>query len=196
MNCAGQCQDSVHYAGQSVGKRLLRELQLEAQGRTAQWRNLLHAQGGKDHHRGLAAALQHLYVRTHRSTTSHWHPKPPCGPARTDRHQPRRWRLDPACTNIKPGSADGGRANDACRIRTITSRNISPTRTGPQSPEIPFSTRRTSTRALLRTFVGRSGLITDHSKAVKSNRAITASGSIQEVNHNPFKQKLFHGYVI
>jgi hypothetical protein len=37
-----------------------------AQGRTGQRRNLLHIEGGKDHHRGLAAALQHRAVLTRR----------------------------------------------------------------------------------------------------------------------------------
>src|SRR5690606_30552889 len=54
---------------------------------------------------------------------------------------------------------------------------------------IPFKTRRSSTRGLPRTLVGRSGSITDHSKSVKSKRAITASKSMETVNHKPFKPK-------
>lgn len=41
------------------GKRLLRELQIEALRRTAQWRNHLNAQGVKDHYRKLTTSLQH-----------------------------------------------------------------------------------------------------------------------------------------
>ena len=40
---------------------------------------------------------------------------------------------------------------------------------------IPFKTRRSSTRFTPRTLVGSSGWITDHSKSVKSNRAISVS---------------------
>ena len=55
----------------------------------AQRRNLLHAQGAKDHHRGLAAALQHRTSALHSSLNY----KPPAPEAtvwrvRTDRHQP------------------------------------------------------------------------------------------------------------
>jgi len=49
--------------------------------------------------------------------------------------------------------------------------------------KIPLSTRRSSTRGLPRTFVGNKGWITDHSKSVRSKRAITASCSLQKVNH-------------
>lgn len=41
---------ALHHAGQSVRERLLRKLQLKTPRRTARWRNLLHAQGGDDHH--------------------------------------------------------------------------------------------------------------------------------------------------
>jgi transposase len=42
-----------------LGKRLLRELQLETQGRAAQRRDLLQPRRGQDHHRELAPPLQH-----------------------------------------------------------------------------------------------------------------------------------------
>jgi hypothetical protein len=42
-----------------MGEWLLRELQLEAAGRIAQRRGLLHLGGGKGDHRELAAALEH-----------------------------------------------------------------------------------------------------------------------------------------
>jgi hypothetical protein len=41
--------------------------------------------------------------------------------------------------------------------------------------KMPFSTRRSSTRGTPRTFVGSSGWITDHSKSVRSKRAISIS---------------------
>src|ERR1700679_1609630 len=40
---------------------------------------------------------------------------------------------------------------------------------------IPFKTRRSSTRATPRTLFGSKGLITDHSKSVRSKRAIQTS---------------------
>jgi hypothetical protein len=40
---------------------------------------------------------------------------------------------------------------------------------------IPFNTRRSSTRFTPRTFVGSKGWITDHSKSVRSKRAISVS---------------------
>ena len=56
---AGRRQDGLHRAGQPVGERLLRELQLEAPRRTAERRNLLHAQGSSDRDRKLEAPLQY-----------------------------------------------------------------------------------------------------------------------------------------
>jgi transposase InsO family protein len=43
----------------SMGEWLLRELQRQAPGRAAQWRDLHHAEGGQDRDRRLAPALQH-----------------------------------------------------------------------------------------------------------------------------------------
>ena len=43
-----------------MGKRLLRELQLKAQGRTARTGNLLHDQGSQDADRIVARARQHV----------------------------------------------------------------------------------------------------------------------------------------
>ena len=49
--------------GSPMGKRLRRKLQCASTRRAAQWRNLLHAARGSDHHRELAATLQ-LRIRT------------------------------------------------------------------------------------------------------------------------------------
>ena len=48
--------------------------------------------------------------------------------------------------------------------------------------KMPFRTRLSSTRGLPRTFVGNNGWITDHSKSVRSKRAIIPSRSFAEVN--------------
>ena len=48
-------------------------------------------------------------------------------------------------------------------------------------------TLRSSARFTPRTFVGRSGWITDHSKSVRSKRAMPAPCSVQEVNHGTRK---------
>jgi hypothetical protein len=47
---------------------------------------------------------------------------------------------------------------------------------------IPFKTRRSSTRFTPRTLVGNKGWITNHSKSVKSNRAINFSLSGKALN--------------
>ena len=52
-------QDRLHRTWQSVGERLLRELQRQAARRTAQRRDLLHIEGGPDRDRKLATSLQH-----------------------------------------------------------------------------------------------------------------------------------------
>ena len=57
--------------------------------------------------------------------------------------------------------------------------------------KIPFKTRRSSTRFTPRDFCGKSGWITDHSKSVRSKRAISSSfASAKESefgqNRNPF----------
>ena len=57
----GECGDGnvVHRAGQSVGERVLRELQREAAGRVLERRNLLLAEGGADRDRTVARGIQH-----------------------------------------------------------------------------------------------------------------------------------------
>lgn len=50
--------------------------------------------------------------------------------------------------------------------------------------KIPFNTRRSSTRFTPRTFVGSKGWITDHSKSVRSNRAISVSLLKETLNQN------------
>jgi hypothetical protein len=61
---------------------------------------------------------------------------------------------------------------------------------------IPFNTQRSSTRFTPRTFVGSKGSITDHSKSVRSKRAISSlllrAGT--ESNLNPFGNPIY-GYV-
>src|SRR5262252_8621242 len=52
------CPDAVHRPGQSVGERLLRELQRQAAGRVLKRRALLLPEGGADRDRTMAAALQ------------------------------------------------------------------------------------------------------------------------------------------
>src|SRR5271165_6148066 len=52
-------EDALHRARQSMGKRLLRELQLKAPGRVPEWRDLLLAQGGAGARRTVARSLQH-----------------------------------------------------------------------------------------------------------------------------------------
>lgn len=47
-------QDALHRAWQPLGERLLRKLQRQASGRTAQRRNLLQPEGGQDTHRAMA----------------------------------------------------------------------------------------------------------------------------------------------
>ncbi len=59
VDCRRWGENGLHRAWKSVGERLLRELQLEASRRTAERRDLLLAQRGQGHHRGLAAPLQH-----------------------------------------------------------------------------------------------------------------------------------------
>jgi hypothetical protein len=59
LDQGGGCEDRLHCSGLTVGERLHRELQLEAPGRTAQRRDLLHPPGGQGRHRGMAQALQH-----------------------------------------------------------------------------------------------------------------------------------------
>jgi len=50
--------------------------------------------------------------------------------------------------------------------------------------KMPFNTRRSSTRFTPRTFVGSNGSITDHSKSVKSNRAMIHSPLAGKLNRN------------
>src|SRR5918997_376423 len=52
-------KDRLHRARQPLAEWLCRELQLQAPGRSARWRDLLHAEAGADRHCELAAALQH-----------------------------------------------------------------------------------------------------------------------------------------
>ena len=52
-------ENFVHRTGQSVGERLLRELQRQAPRRALGPRAIRHALGGQGAHRALAAALQH-----------------------------------------------------------------------------------------------------------------------------------------
>ena len=52
-------QTSVHSARESVGERLQREFQREAQGRTAKWRDLLFAQGSANTDRTVEEGVQH-----------------------------------------------------------------------------------------------------------------------------------------
>ncbi len=54
----GRCQDGLHQPRFAVGERLCRELQTLAFGRTPEWRDLLHAQGGTDRDRELETTLQ------------------------------------------------------------------------------------------------------------------------------------------
>ena len=51
-------QDRLHRARKPLGKWLLRKLQRKAARRAAERRDLLHIEGGPDHDRNLAAALQ------------------------------------------------------------------------------------------------------------------------------------------
>src|ERR1700730_2276158 len=53
------CPDAVHRPRQSVGERLLRELQRQAAGRVLERRTFLFAQGGADRDRTVASAVQH-----------------------------------------------------------------------------------------------------------------------------------------
>jgi len=53
-----RCQNAQHRTRLTLGERLLRELQRQAARRIAEWRNLLHAEGGADRDRKLASALQ------------------------------------------------------------------------------------------------------------------------------------------
>jgi hypothetical protein len=55
---AAVSQDRLHRARKPVGEWLLRELQRKAARRAAERRDLLHIEGGPDHDRNLAAALQ------------------------------------------------------------------------------------------------------------------------------------------
>ena len=54
-----RCKDGQHRARLTLRKRLLRKLQRLLPGRTPQWRDLLLPEGGPDHHRRMAAPLQH-----------------------------------------------------------------------------------------------------------------------------------------
>ena len=51
-------KDLVHRARQSVGERILRELQWEAEGGMFEWGDLLLVEGGTDRDRAVAAAVQ------------------------------------------------------------------------------------------------------------------------------------------
>src|SRR5918998_2835260 len=59
MDHGCRCKDRLHRARQPLAEWLCRELQLQAPGRAAGWRDLLHAEAGADRHCELAAALQH-----------------------------------------------------------------------------------------------------------------------------------------
>jgi hypothetical protein len=54
-----------------------------------------------------------------------------------------------------------------------------------QPPENAIQNLPSSPRFTPRTFVGNQGWITDHSKSVRSKRAIFTSCSLQKLNHNP-----------
>jgi hypothetical protein len=71
----------------------------------------------------------------------------------------------------------------AGRVRTVAFRNVGPRCARPQPPEIPFNTRRSSTRVTPRGLFGSRVEITDHSKSVKSKRAIPTS-LIWRLNHS------------
>src|SRR4051812_11323740 len=58
MDRRRRCQDRIHRARKPVGEWLLRKLQRKAARRAAERRDLLHIEGGPDHDRRLAAALQ------------------------------------------------------------------------------------------------------------------------------------------
>jgi len=55
----GRCQDGLHHPRITVGERLCRELQRSSAGRTPEWRDLLHSEGGTDRDRELETTLQH-----------------------------------------------------------------------------------------------------------------------------------------
>jgi len=50
LNSCGRDENLLHREGQSLGKRLLRELQSKTQRRAAQRRDLLQSEGGQDRH--------------------------------------------------------------------------------------------------------------------------------------------------
>ena len=52
-------QDALHRAGQPMGERILRELQLQTQRRAARTGNLLYDEGGQNADRMVATVLQH-----------------------------------------------------------------------------------------------------------------------------------------
>lgn len=52
-------EDTLHPAGKSVGERLQRKFQREAQGRTAKSRDLLLIEGGTDTDRAVEKGVQH-----------------------------------------------------------------------------------------------------------------------------------------
>ena len=58
MAAENRGEDAVHRTGQTLGERLLRELQRRAEGRTAQWGDLLQLEGSAHRDRALEKRLQ------------------------------------------------------------------------------------------------------------------------------------------
>ncbi|SRR6266404_4207619 len=71
---------------------------VQAPWRTAQRRNLLHFEGGKDHHRKLATSQQHLSAALFAELRAA-SPKQQSGPTNIARSQHQQWRPGRACTN-------------------------------------------------------------------------------------------------
>ncbi len=100
----------------------------------------------------------------------------PCGAGRDRSGTSRLYAIPDAC--LVPSVE----AVHASRVRPISIRNIRPWRPMHSRQKIPFRTCRSSTPTTLRILFGSKGAITDHSKSVKSKRAVQTS-NVGSLNH-------------
>ena len=122
-----RCSDAIHRARKSVGERLQRELQRQAEGRVPERRNLLHTARGCRPRRAVEAALQYRPTPQRLGRTT---PRPRDNQTivLVPQNAPTSWTTDGSSSNIGSGTPPGGTSAGGEGIRTMcgATRRIAP----------------------------------------------------------------------